>query len=65
MRVRLGAAPRRGSAYDITVPRERFEARGAVIRLYIDQWEPSALCSSRGALITSYNDRSACAVPLH
>ncbi len=26
--------------------------------------EPSVLCSSRGALM-SYNDRSACAVPLH
>ncbi len=39
------------------------KTHGAVIILYIDQWEPSALCSSRGALM-SYNDRS-CAVPLH
>ncbi len=32
--------------------------------LYIDQWEPSVICSYRGALM-SYSDRSACAVPLH
>ncbi len=61
--VRLGAAPRRRSAYDIKVPRERFE-KHAEPSLYIDQWEPSVLCSSRGALM-SYSDRSACAVALH
>ncbi len=32
--------------------------------LYIDQWEPTVLWSSHGALM-SYNDRSACAVLLH
>ncbi len=63
MRVGLGATERRRSMHDIKVPRERIESMWS--RHYnIDQWDPSALCSSLGALML-YNDRSACAVPLH
>ncbi len=44
---------RRQSAHDIKVPRERFESMRRH-HCNIDQWEPSALCSSLGALMTSY-----------
>ncbi len=53
----------RRSAHDIKVPRERFESTWSH-HYNIDQWKPSALCSSLGALM-SYSDRSGCAVPLH
>ncbi len=61
--VQLGAAPHRRLVYDIKAPQERFESMRSHHYIY-DQWEPSVLCSSRGALITSYNDHSACTVPL-